>query len=304
MHPVTPRAAALFLLLTSSVFALAGPLARAARPAHPLIVAFGRVALAALVLGALGPRLMVRSLPALTARQRGVVLGAGALLAAHFALFLWGLDRTSLPAALSLVALEPLSVVLWAWGIFGIRPSRPEQIGVLLATAGALLVGQGAGAGEHSLTGDLLVLGAVVLFGAYVAAARGVRDALPAQAYAALVYAGAAISLAICLPLVPGALPDPQRAWSIPAHSALYIALLALLPTVIGHTAVQWAARRMSPALVALVCPGESLGGIAIGAVWLGTVPTATEIAGGLIILSGTTIAILAPRSAESRGGA
>lgn len=301
MHSVSTRAAALFLLLTSSVFAMAGPLARAARPAHPLIVAFGRVALAAVVLGALGPRLVLRSLPSLTARQRGVVLGAGALLAAHFALFLWGLDRTSLPAALSLVALEPLSVVLWAWGLFGLRPSRPEQIGVLLATAGALLVGQGAGAGEHSVTGDLLVLGAVVLFGAYVAAARGVRDALPAQAYAALVYAGAAISLAVCLPLVPGALTD---AWPMPAHSALYIALLALLPTVIGHTAVQWAARRMSPALVALVCPGESLGGIAIGAVWLGTVPTATEIAGGIIILSGTTIAILAPRGAESRGAA
>lgn len=301
MHSVSTRAAALFLLLTSSVFAMAGPLARAARPAHPLIVAFGRVALAAVVLGALGPRLVLRSLPSLTARQRGVVLGAGALLAAHFALFLWGLDRTSLPAALSLVALEPLSVVLWAWGLFGLRPSRPEQIGVLLATAGALLVGQGAGAGEHSVTGDLLVLGAVVLFGAYVAAARGVRDALPAQAYAALVYAGAAISLAVCLPLVPGALAS---SWPMPAHSALYIALLALLPTVIGHTAVQWAARRMSPALVALVCPGESLGGIAIGAVWLGTVPTATEIAGGIIILSGTTIAILAPRGAESRGAA
>lgn len=301
MHSVSTRAAALFLLLTSSVFAVAGPLARAARPAHPLIVAFGRVALAAVVLGALGPRLVLRSLPSLTARQRGVVLGAGALLAAHFALFLWGLDRTSLPAALSLVALEPLSVVLWAWGLFGIRPSRPEQIGVLLATAGALLVGQGAGAGEHSVTGDLLVLGAVVLFGAYVAAARGVRDALPAHAYAALVYAGAAISLAICLPLVPGALTG---AWPMPAHSAVYIALLALLPTVIGHTAVQWAARRMSPALVALVCPGESLGGIAIGALWLSAVPTATEIVGGLIILSGTTIAILAPRGAESRGSA
>ena len=301
MHHVSARGATLFLLITSAVFAVSGPFARAARPLHPVVVAFGRVALAALVLGAIAPRVTLRSLAGLTPRQRGLVLGAGALLAAHFALFLWGLDRTSIPAALSLVALEPLSVVLWAFGLYGIRPSRPEQIGVLLATTGAILVGQGAGAGEHQLTGDLLVLGAVVLFGAYVAAARGARDALPAQAYATLVYAGAAVALALALPFTPGALAS---AWSMPAHSAIYIVLLALFPTLIGHTAVQWAARRMSPALVALVSPGETLGGIALGAAWLGAIPTSSEITGGIIILSGTTIAILGSRTTESAAAA
>jgi drug/metabolite transporter (DMT)-like permease len=221
------------------------------------------------------------------------VLGAGVLLAVHFALFLWGLDRTSLPAAVSLVSLEPLGVVLCSWFLFGIRPTRAEQIGVLVATAGAVLIAQGAGTGEHRLTGDLLVLGAVVLYGFYVAAARGFRDALPARSYAALVYAGATIALAAALPLTPGALdglsPPPVRA-------ALAVAALALIPTVLGHTAVQAAARWMSPSTVALVCPGETLGGIAIGAAMLGAVPTPTEIVGASIILGGSTIAILGSR--------
>jgi len=287
------RGPALFLLVASAAFSTAGPLARLARPVHPLVVAFGRVAIAALLLTAFGPRVVARSFPGLTPRQRAVVLGAGVLLAVHFALFLWGLDRTSLPAALSLVALEPLSVILWSWAIFGIRPTRPEQIGVVLATAGAALIAQGSGSGEHRLDGDLMVLGAVVLYGLYVAAARGLRDALPGQAYAAIVYTSAAVALAVSLPLVPGAL---ESAWPLPSQAAVAIILIALLPTVLGHTSVQWAARKMSPAIVALVSPGETLGGIALGAAWLGAIPTPTEILGALIILSGTTIAIIADK--------
>ncbi|EYF02313.1 DMT family transporter [Chondromyces apiculatus] len=289
MPPPTARGAALFLLISSAAFAFSGPLARAARPVHPLVIAFGRVALAALILGVLNAGAIRRTLPTLSTRQRAIVLGAGSLLAAHFALFLWGLDRTSLPAALSLVALEPLSIVLWAWALFRIRPSRPEQLGLLLATLGALLVGRGGDAGEHHLEGDLLVLGAVILYGAYLAAARGIRDALPAHTYAAVVYGSAAFALALVLPFAPGAL---ATASPLPAHGAVYIILLALIPTLLGHTAVQWASRHMPPTLVALVSPGETLGGIALGIVWFGTIPTLTESLGGLLILSGTLVAL------------
>jgi hypothetical protein len=58
---------------------------------------------AAVALGCLQPRALVRSLRALTAPQRRALLSAGVLLAVHFALFLSGLATTSLPAAVALV---------------------------------------------------------------------------------------------------------------------------------------------------------------------------------------------------------
>ena len=67
------------------------------------------------------------------AMPRGQRLGialAGVLLAAHFGLFVWGLQRTSLPAAVSLVSLEPLAVVMTAWLLHGVRPRPLEQAGV------------------------------------------------------------------------------------------------------------------------------------------------------------------------------
>src|SRR6185369_5421392 len=118
--------------------------------------------------------------------------------------------------------------------------------------------------GDHRLLGDALVLIAVALFGLYLTVARALKDALPARPYAALVYAGAAAALAVALPLSPGAFASP--AWPPPARGIAAIAGIALIPTILGHTAVQTASRTLPPAIVSLALPGETIGAIAIGA--------------------------------------
>jgi drug/metabolite transporter (DMT)-like permease len=179
-----------------------------------------------------------------------------------------------------------------------VTPSRAEQLGVALATVGAVVVAQGVGTGEHRLAGDLVVLGAVALYGLYLTVARALKDALPAQSYAALVYASAAVVLAAMLAFAPAVFASP--AWPPPAHALVAIAALGLIPTIIGHTMVQTASRSMPPAIVALVSPGETLGSIAIGAALLGAVPSRVELCGAAIILAGSAVAIAAPR--EGRG--
>lgn len=304
-HTPSAREAAAFVIVASLAFATSGPLARWARPVDPVLVACARCALAAVALFVLEPRGVLASARALPPRQRLAVLGAGALLGAHFALFLVGLDRTSLPAAVSLVSLEPLAVVLTAWAIFGVRPSRLEAGGVLLAMVGALIVARGAGTGEHRLEGDLLVLGAVALFGFYVAAARLLRESMPPRHYAALVYGGAALCLALALPFLDAS-PGSVR-WPIPPHGWVAMVGLALIPTLVGHTAVQTAARRLPPAVVSLASPGETVGGVAIGALALGAVPGGDEVAGAVAIVAGATLALFGAargaRRATSAGG-
>jgi drug/metabolite transporter (DMT)-like permease len=291
----TRRDAWVFVLLAAIAFSTSGPFARLAAPADPLVIALGRVAVAGVVLGATDPRPLGRALRALTGKQRLGVLGAGVLLAAHFWLFLWGLVETSFPAAMSLISLEPLSVVVVSFLAFRVRPSRGEQIGVVVATAGALVVARGAGTGDHRLFGDVLVLGAVVLFGAYVAAARGLRDALAARHYAVLVYAAAALALLPAVLFAPSV--GPSALSEVSLASWAWIAAIGLVPTAIGHTLVQSAARHASPALVALACPGETLGAIAIGVAVLGALPTPTELVGGAIIVAGATWAIVRGRA-------
>ena len=286
--------AAIFVLFASIAFATSGPLARLARPEHPLFVAFGRVAIAAAILLLFNVRVLVarRVLPL------PVVFG-GVLLAAHFTCFLWGVDATSLPAAIALVSLEPLSVVVFAWLLHGDRPSRGEALGVLVATMGGVIVSRGAGVGEHRLLGDALVLVAVVLYGLYVAVVRRVRDVLPPTATAALVYLVSTVVLAVAVVLAP-----IHIAWPIPQRASLAILGLALIPTLLGHTAIQAASRVLSPSIVALVSPGESVLGIAIAALMLGARPTAIEAMGAIVIVAGATIAIVfASRGDYGAGG-
>jgi drug/metabolite transporter (DMT)-like permease len=280
---VTRRQAIALVVGAGAAFATSGPLARWAEPMPPLWICFGRVLLAALFLSAIGNRRELRA-----AARPGIAL-AGALLAAHFALFVWGLQQTSLPAAVTLVSLEPLSVVLLAWLLQGIRPTLLEQAGVAMATVGAVWMARGAGRGKHRLFGDLLVIGAVGLYGLYISAARAFRRELSAGGYAAVVYGWAAVWTGLALLVTREA---PQ--WT--GRSSTSVVLLALIPTVIGHTTVQAAARTASPSLVALVSPMETLGALVLGAVWLGAWPTGTELGGAAVIVAGVTVGILGAR--------
>ena len=279
------------MVLAAAAFATASPLAKGVHGLSWATIAAGRCAVAAVALFAWAPGETWGALRALSKRSRVALAGGGLLLAAHFGLYLGGLQATSLAAAAALVSLEPASVVFAAWIAFGVRPRRGEMLGIGVATAGALVVSRGAGQGESTLFGDALVLGAVLLYGVYVAFARGLRDAMPMRPYAASVYGVAALALApfaLALDIGGPAAAAGPRAFA-------FIAALGLVPTLVGHTLVQRAARRVPPAIVALVPPGETLGSIAIGAA-TGRPPTAIELAGATVIAAGAAITVLFSR--------
>lgn len=282
-----------FVALASTAFAVSSPIARYARPAHPLFVAFGRVALASIVLFALDMPGVWRHWRDMTAATRWRIFICGALLGTHFALFQAGLDATSIPAAVSLVSLEPVGVVFAALLFFREFPSHREKVGVVLATIGAAVIAFAAGTGEHKLKGDLLVLGSVALFGFYVAAARAIRNALPPQHAGSMIYAVAAWVILLVLPFFGAFTNVPE----LPLRSFLAIAGIALIPTIIGHTSVQAAARTLPPAIVSLVSPGETLGGLLVAAVFLHEIPKPQEMVGAALILSGVLFAIFGPAS-------
>jgi len=170
---VRARRDVLFVVAAALAFSTSGPLGKVAAEVPAVTVAAARTGVAALVLFLVSPRGVVSALAALGARERRAVALAGALLAAHFALFLGGLGRTSLAAAVSLVSLEPLAVVACAFAVFGLRPSPRELVGLLVATAGAVVVASGAGVGEHRLSGDLNPLHADPEFAKNVGFERG-----------------------------------------------------------------------------------------------------------------------------------
>ena len=272
--------------IAALAFATSSPLAKAAKDLDPLAIGAGRCLVAAIAIVLLFPRETLRRVFSLSSRSKVRLVGAGALLGLHFGLFLFGLANTSLSAAASLVSLEPVAVIVGARVVFGVRPSARELGGVLVAAAGAAWIGHGAGEGENRLLGDLAVVGAVAVYGAYVMAARAMKNEIDGWPYAGAVYLVAAIGLAPLGIFFAAHEPAPlPRTW-------LWVVLLGIVPTMIGHTLVQRSARHVRPSIVALISPGETVGSIAIGICLQGTRPTKDEWVGAAFVIFGAILAV------------
>lgn len=227
-----------------------------------------------------------RSLLALQPFQARGMLVAASALALHFGLWIPSLDFTSVASSVVLVTSSPLFVAALSGPLLGETVGRRVRFGVGLAFVGSAVVGWGDLAFDRrALIGDGLALGGAVAAAAYFIAGRRVRSGLPLLAYLACVYLGAGAILALaCVALGLPLFGYDSRTW-------LLLALLALLPQIAGHGALNWALAQMSAAVVAVVTLGEPIGSTLIAWAILGEAPAVSAVLGGLLILLGVALA-------------
>jgi drug/metabolite transporter (DMT)-like permease len=228
----------------------------AAMPA--LALAFWRCLAGAAALAPFAPRGQVGRL------GRGDLLrlaASGAFLALHFALWNASLGLTTVAAATTLVSCAPLFVGLGSV-FLGEAPSPRAWSGIILATAGAIVIGAGdavmdgsdggvrEGAigptGGSPLLGDLLAFAGAVAMAAYLLLGRVARRRLPVSTYAASVYGVAAVVL------LPACLLTGSRLGGYPAASWLALAGVVAGPQLLGHTVFNGLLATVSASVVAL----------------------------------------------------
>ena len=276
------------LLVLAVLFVSFGSVLIRLAAAPPLAVSFYRIALAALCLvpfaaGGAGP-----SWRRLTPRRRLVLLASGAALALHFATWVASLSYTSVAASVLLVNTAPLFAVAFSWVFL-----REKATGVILAAIGLALVGAGLIAvgdwtgSAGSLGGIVLALVGAVTLAAYHVIGRGLREALPLNAYILGVWAVAAGTLLACC--LVGRIPlrgYPPKTW-------LLFAALALVPTLAGHGLVNRSLRALPAPTVGLFLLGEPLGASALAWLVLDEVPGGWTLAGGAVVLVALSLVLL-----------
>lgn len=283
------------LVLIVGVIAIswAAPLIRLAEPAPALTIAALRLVFSAppMLLTAFVTR--DRAPSRLSGRDRWLLLVSAVALAAHFAFWVESVQRTSILASVVLVTMQPLFVAVGAWAFLGERPTRPVVAGIILGVAGAgLLVGSGA-SDAGTLSGNVFALIGGVMSSVYLVVGRGARRRMSTAAYGAVVYSLTAAML-VALALVTATPLGGQ-----PASAYGYIVLLALVPQLIGHNAMNWALGSLSAAVVAVAILGEPVGSALIAAALLGEVPTLLEALGGAVVLAGVYVALRGERRRE-----
>jgi len=128
-------------------------------------------------------------------------------------------------------------------------------------------------------------LGAV--FGAaYLMTGRAARRQMSWAGYTGGAYTAAAVLLVAAVLIVR----DPFTGYS--AKTFVMFGLLALVPQLVGHSAINWSLGYVPAALVAIAILGEPVGATALAVVFLSETPSGLEIGGGLLVLAGVYAAL------------
>jgi len=256
--------------------------------APPLAVAFYRMALAAAVL----VPVMVgrRGWSQLTGLSRPLLMQAllaGLFLGLHMGTWVTSLYYTSVASSMILVSTQSIFAVLLSHFAIKERVSRTVLVAVTIALLGSVIIGGGdLQVGRQSLIGDGLALMGGFLAAAYMVTGRMVRRELPLLPYVFLVYSSAAVLLGI------GCLVSGTQMWGYPEGTFLWLILLALVPTHLGHTLFNWALRYLPAYVISISLLGEPVGSTTLAYFVFGEAPPALTFAGGALVLAGVYLVV------------
>lgn len=227
------------------------------------------------------------------------VAGAAVALALHFVLWFVSLDYTSVASSTVLVSVHPLFVGFLSARWLREAPGPGEWAGMVVAVAGAALVGWGDfSAGPAALLGDALALLAALCGAAYFVAGRRLRARFGLWSYVGPVYAVAGALTALYM-LLRGA---PFSGWG--GTTWLALAGLAVGPMLLGHTGFNWSLKHVRAYVVSLVMLMEPVGATLL-AVWLlgsKEVPGVHTFVGGALTLAGVGLSLRARAAPRDEG--
>ena len=215
------------------------------------------------------------------------VIIAGASLALHFGAWMASLAYLSVATSVVLVYLHP--VIIYAIEVArGSAPFQWAKIGgVILTLAGTTVLAFFAeeesdpSVADQKLWGMLLsVIGSLAFVG-YLLAGRKATQVMSTVTYASRAYSVAAIGLLMWLLVMGGrVLPQTPTGWG-------FAGLLALFPTLLGHTPLNAALKRLPPTVVSTTYLGEMAGAPLLVWLFIQEAPPSSFWIGGPMVIAG-----------------
>lgn len=173
----------------------------------------------------------------------GVLFGVS--MATSFASF----QRTSIANATLITALTPVLVLAVAGPLFGEKVGHRRLLLSALSIVGIVVVVFGAGdASGASLDGDLFAVAALIVFAGYFVVVKQRRDG-GVQSWAFL----AGVIIVASVVVLPWALVASDDLTAIGGTDWLLLALLVLVPGIVGHGLMTWSQRHLDVSLASLM---------------------------------------------------
>jgi drug/metabolite transporter (DMT)-like permease len=276
----------LFLAAGMLTFGFAPILVRFTIETDPLALAALRTGFAVAMLL---PFWLLKRMPLKVLREKGInqwwLIGAGVSLGAHFSFWIGSLHHTSVASASVLVTMHPVMLIIAESLIFK-KNFRPlVWIGVFLAFGGSVLLGL---ADEtqmdqfpNALLGNGMAVTAAAVFVVYFLLGRKIRQHTEWIDYVFYVYLYATITCAALSILSLGGFPEISL-------TAVWVGIgLAAGPTILGHGAMNYAVKYISPTLLSTLVLSEAV--VAAGAAYIifSEIPSLLSVSSMLVIMLG-----------------
>lgn len=255
--------------------------------APPLVIASYRLTIAAVILIPIASIKSTRGLRQLSRHDLLLMLLSSVFLALHFGLWITSLSYTSIASSVVLVTSHPAFVAVISYFLWRQRLNKLTISAIAVALVGVIVISYGSiTLGSRALLGNLLALIAGFSMGAYLIIGRQLRTRIGILSYLAIIYTGSAVILLVATIL------SGHNLFGYSPTTYLMLVLLALVPQLIGHSCFNLAVRLIPVIFVSVAILGEPVGATLLGWIILSEMPTANEIAGGLLILGGIFIVL------------
>lgn len=211
----------------------------------------------------------------------------------HFITWIIGARLTPSANASLIVNMVPVVMPVLLLLVIHERITRPEAIGTVAAMAGVILLGIGdfSFSREHAL-GDLVCFLSMLFYAVYLIYARKNRDVPSVYFYVVPVYLLAGL---FCLGIAGAAdLAGREVVWLGPDQSMELISIfgLALVPTVLGHSIINWALRSIRGQAVVIINLAQFIFAGIMGYLLLQEVPHAIFYLSSLLVVAGALVVI------------
>lgn len=189
---------------------------------------------------------------------------SGTLLAFHFILWFESLRYTSVASSVVLVTLQPIFAFVGGFFFFKEKMTISEWVSALLAILGSVIISWGDfRVSGKALYGDMLALIACAMVTGYWLVGQHLRKQFSLITYTYIVYGIASLVLSVYVSLFR------YSFLSYNANDWWCFILLAVIPTLFGHSLFNWAMKWVNAAMVSMAILFEPIGAIILAYIWL-----------------------------------
>jgi len=216
----------------------------------------------------------------------------GILLGAHFSFFITSVKETSVAASVLLATCHVVYVAVLGWVFFGEALSSKAVFGTLVSLGGILILfGGDLIDNPGNFIGNMFAFISGILAGLYYLSGRKLRRIISLPTYAFVVYLFSFISMFSIVLL------QNLTYTNMPIFEIQLFLLMALVPTLLGHTMQNWAIGYLPAYIVSISLLAEPIGSGLLAWLFFQEVPSFGVMFGGLIVISGLYLVILEEES-------